>query len=132
MNSINLHGLNLEAARCKLEEGLTSALENHEWVIQIIHGQGKHSEFFPVIKSYVRRWLDESDFAHKYIEIVYRGEDGSPYTKINPGETVVILRNEVGKLNEPELDDPQELREARQNAKRIRADHLRKVRRRRP
>ena len=58
MNSINLHGLNLEEAHAKLETGLKSALENREWVIRIIHGQGKHSEVFPVIKSFVRRWLD--------------------------------------------------------------------------
>jgi hypothetical protein len=133
MNLINLHGLNLEEARLKLENGLLSALENHEWVVRIIHGQGKHSEVFPVVKSLVRRWLKESEFAVNHIETVYRGEDGSPYTAVNPGETIIVLKNKGNQLLESELAyDEQEEREARQHAKGMRADRLRKQRRKGP
>jgi len=133
MNSINLHGLNLEEAHAKLETGLKSALENREWVIRIIHGQGKHSEVFPVIKSFVRRWLIQSEFALSNIETVYRGEDGSPYTIINPGETVIVLKGKPEQLPEPEWEsDPDEEREGRQHAKGMRADRLRKLRRQGP
>lgn len=132
MNSIDLHGLSVAEARVKLETGLKSALANHEWVVRIIHGQGKHSEVFPVIKSMVRRWLDESEFAI-HIESVFRGEDGSPYTGINPGETIVILKNGGKRPLEAELEyDPEEEREARRNMKGIRADRLRKLRRQAP
>jgi hypothetical protein len=132
MNSIDLHGLSLEEARHKLETGLNSALANHEWVIRIIHGQGKHSEVFPVIKSMVRRWLDQSEFAI-HIETIYRGEDGSPYTGVNPGETIVVLKSGKEHPMEPELeDDPREEREARRNTKGIKAERLHKLRRQRP
>jgi hypothetical protein len=132
MNSINLHGLSLEEARVKLETGMKSALGNSEWVVRIIHGQGKHSEYFPVIKSMVRRWLDQSDFT-VYIERVYLGEHGSPYTAVNPGETIVVLKGGKERLLEPELErDPQEEREVRQNAKKMRAERLRKFRRQIP
>jgi len=130
MNSIDLHGLGREEARQKLENGLKSALTNGEWVVRIIHGQGKHSEVFPVIKSMTRRWLEESEFAI-YIETFYRGEDGSPYTGVNPGETIVVLKGGNGYRSEPELGyDPQEEREARRHSKGMRADRLRKLRRR--
>ena len=129
MNSIDLHGLSVAEARSKLETGLKSALASREWVVRIIHGQGKHSEVFPVIKSMVRRWLDESEFA-VHIESVFRGEDGSPYTAVNPGETIVVLKSDNPKPPEPELEyDPEEDREARRRLKGIRADRLRKLRR---
>lgn len=132
MNSIDLHGLSLEEARLKLETALMSALVNGEWVNRIIHGQGKHSEAFPVIKSMVRRWLDQSEFAI-HIETIYRGEDGSPYTGVNPGETIVVLKSGKERLPEPELGcDPEEEREARRYFKGMRADYLRKLRRQSP
>lgn len=132
MNAIDLHGLSVAEARTKLETGLKSALASGEWVVRIIHGQGKHSEVFPVIKSMVRRWLDESDFAI-HIESVFRGEDGSPYTVANPGETIVVLKNGGTPPAERELEyDPEEEWEARRNTKAIRADRLRKLRRRTP
>ncbi len=131
MNTIDLHGLNLDEARQKMEQGLVSALNSNEWVVRIIHGQGKHSQFFPVIKSFVRRWVTESDFAAQYIEMVYRGEEGSPYSGINPGEIIVILKGCRDHPSDHEFDfDPQEEREIRQQKKGIRADRLRKSRRR--
>lgn len=132
MNSIDLHGLTLVEARLKMETGLKSALVNGEWVVRIIHGQGKHSEAFPVIKSMVRRWLDQSEFAI-HIQTFYRGEDGSPYTSMNPGETIVVLKSGTERPSEPELAyDPEEEREARQHSKGMRADRLRKLRRQSP
>ncbi|HEX2953645.1 MAG TPA: Smr/MutS family protein [Bacillota bacterium] len=136
METINLHGLNLAEALAKLESGLNSAFSFNVRIIRVIHGQGKHSEFFPVIKSNVRRWLEESEFAANHIESVFRGEDGSPYTGKNPGETIVVL-----KIGDTMQDyhahaviewEEEESREARKNAKGIRADRLRTARRRGP
>jgi len=117
----------------KLTIGLDNASYYGETLVRIIHGQGKHSEFFPVIKSMVRHWLEESDFAREKVETVFRGEDGSPYTAPNPGETIVVLKNLLKSGTEPGMDfnDQEEEREKRRNSKKIRADRLRTSRRRR-
>lgn len=112
-------------------EGLNNAFNYGERVVRIIHGQGKHSEVFPVIKSMVRHWLEDSDFAREYIESVFRGEDGSPFTPPNPGETVVILSNPIKKDLTPQLNyQEEEEHEARRNSKKIRANRPRTARRR--
>lgn len=132
MDTLDLHGLNKEQARERLIECLEGAVRHQTSVVRIIHGQGKHSQDFPVIKSMVRRWLEESDFARTHVESVFRGEDGSPYTRPNPGETIVRLRSEREVSHQNlEVDwEVEEAWEARKNAKGIRADRLRKVRRR--
>ena len=63
--TINLHGLGLAEVRTRLPEALEDARRHGERVIRIIHGRGKHSEAFPVLKSFVRRWLEESAFARR-------------------------------------------------------------------
>ncbi len=113
---------------------MLNACKHGDAVIRIIHGQGKHSEYFPVLKSHVRHWLAESDFARERVETVFRGEDGSPYTLPNAGETIVLLKTDSQVRNSPrqlEPDDEEE-REARRNAKSLRADRLRTARRRSP
>lgn len=128
--TIDLHGFTSEEARLKLIEGLTNAFDYGESIVRIIHGQGKHSDNFPVLKSMVRHWLEESDFAREKVETVFRGEDGSPYSAPNPGETIILLKNSTNKGYTPELDfDDEEEYEARRNSKKIRAERLRTVRR---
>lgn len=131
--TINLHGLNLAEARARLADGMDAARARAGRVVRIIHGQGKHSEVFPVIKSFVRRWLEESEFARMHVETVYRGEDGSPYTRPNAGETIVVLRGaaDKGALRADAWEEEEE-REKRRHAKAIRADQLRVLRRRGP
>lgn len=133
MLTIDLHGLSLAEAMAKLEKTILSAVQFKERVIRVIHGQGKHSEVFPVIKSNVRRWLETSDIAMEHVESFFRGEEGSPYTPVNPGETVIQLKGLVPlpqtKENVAEWEDEFE---ARKNAKAMRADRLRKVRRGKP
>jgi hypothetical protein len=133
METIDLHGLSLEEAETQLEQRLSSAYQYGEKIVRIIHGQGKHSEYFPVIKSFVRRWLKESDFSKEYIESVFRGEDGSPYTMPNPGETVVLFKGadqKVGFAEEISWWEEEEEWDARKHAKGRRADRLRVARRR--
>lgn len=134
MKTINLHGLSLEEAKTVLFKAMNNACDNREEVVRIIHGQGKHSEVFPVIKSFVRHWLEESEFAREKIRAVYRGEDGSPYTLPNAGETIVLLKTgQTGPKVEMEIDfSDEEERERRRNRKAIRADRLRIARRRGP
>ncbi|MGE5598252.1 MAG: Smr/MutS family protein [Bacteroidota bacterium] len=128
---IDLHGLSPVAAGEKLAADLAAARTRGERVVRVIHGRGKHSDVFPVLKSFVRRWVEESAFAHREIEAVYRGEDGSPYTVPNPGEVVLVLRG--GGMEPPILSwEDEEEREARKNAKALRADRLRTLRRRGP
>jgi len=87
-----------------------------------------------VIKSYVRNLLEKSAFSSEYVDSFYRGEEGSPYTLPNPGETIVMLKNDqrVSKISQVKmLDfDEDEAREAKRNSKAIRADRLRTARRR--
>ena len=131
METIDLHGMTLEEAKEKLEQRLVNAYQYGEQTIRIIHGQGKHSAYFPVIKSFVRRWLEESEFGREYIESIYRGEDGSPYTPPNPGETVVRLKGDKV-IGENEVIDwvaEDEEWEARKQAKGRRAQQRRVTRR---
>ena len=126
--TINLHGLGLAEARERLPAGMEAALRHGERVVRIIHGQGKHSAVFPVVKSFVRRWLEESDLARGAVEAVYRGEDGSPYTRPNPGETVVVLRGE-GPEPPPAISwKDEEEREARRHARKMRSPRRRGTR----
>lgn len=130
--TIDLHGYSCEQALDKLVVGLNNAFNYGDTLVRIIHGQGKHSENFPVIKSMVRHWLEDSNFAREKVESVFRGEDGSPYTPPNPGETIVILKNSSRVGIEPQMDhDEEEESEKRRNNKKIRADRLRTARRRR-
>jgi hypothetical protein len=130
MNSIDLHGLSLADASEKLEIVLQSAFQHREQWVRIIHGQGKHSEVFPVIKSFVRRWLKESAFALQNIESVFPGELGSPLTSPNAGETIVVFRGAEVPVSKKDPDySEEESDEARRNAKSLRADKLRTLRR---
>ncbi|HBL35606.1 MAG TPA: hypothetical protein DDZ55_02230 [Firmicutes bacterium] len=104
METIDLHGMTLEEAKAKLEQRIENAFEYGERVVRIIHGQGKHSANFPILKSFVRRWLEEAELAQEYVETVFRGEDGSPYTLPNPGETVVRLKGETVIGENEEID----------------------------
>lgn len=135
METIDLHGLSLEEAKVRLEKRLLSAYQYGEKIVRVIHGQGKHSEYFPVIKSHVRRWLEESQFAREYVETYFRGEDGSPYTKPNPGETVILFKGaeqRIGQNEEINWVEEEEEWEARKQAKGRRADNLRTKRRQGP
>ena len=129
-----MHGYNRNDVEARLINALQSAVNHNERVVRIIHGQGKHSDVFPVIKSFVRSWLEVSLFALEHVETVFRGEDGSPYTTPNAGETVLILRG-IADINHQiqELSwDEEEKAQARKNAKGMRAQRLRKARRRGP
>lgn len=131
METIDLHGMTQEEAEETLKRRLLSAFQYGERTVRIIHGQGKHSTHFPVLKSFVRRWLRESDFARTYVETVYRGEDGSPYTLPNPGETVVRLKGETIVGQDEEIDWVAEEEEwaARKQAKALKAQRRRAARR---
>ena len=65
VETIDLHGMTLEEAKAKLEQKLCNAFQYGERVVRIIYGQGKHSANFPVLKSFVRRWLEESASASR-------------------------------------------------------------------
>lgn len=131
LETIDLHGYNQDEARKILERRLQNAAAYGEKVVRVIHGQGKHSEVFPVLKSFVRHWLEESDLAAVLVAEVYRGENGSPYTVPNAGETILVLKGAGTNQDQPQPDpDAEEKYEARRQAKAIRADRLRVARRR--
>lgn len=131
MLTIDLHGYTLEKVQSELERKLQNGFEHGEGIVRIIHGQGKHSDYFPVIKSYIRRWVEDSDFAREKIAMVFRGEDGTPYTKPNPGETILILKT-VAPATELEISwEEEEAEEAQRNARRTRIAKTRKKQRKR-
>lgn len=134
MLTIDLHGLGLTEALEKMEKSILSAVKFNERLIRVIHGQGKHSEVFPVLKSGVRHWLEESELALTYVETYFRGEDGSPYSQANPGETIILLKG-MGPLPRAAREEEEWEEEefaARKNTKAMRAERLRKLRRRGP
>lgn len=92
INQIYLRHLSLTEAKQKLVQELTRAYQNGELINVIIHGQGHESEGAPLIKQFVRSFLESSEFARRYVYAVYPGETGSPFTTVNPGETVVIVK----------------------------------------
>ncbi|MGS0744929.1 Smr/MutS family protein [Syntrophomonas erecta subsp. sporosyntropha] len=58
IEKIDLHGLNLEEARLRLEKNLAWCMKNQVDVLDINHGKGHHSERgFSVIKKEVRNTL---------------------------------------------------------------------------
>lgn len=127
--TIDLHGMSLSEARIKFESFMANAVRHQTKIIRIIHGKGKHSEVFPVIKSYVRHWLEESAFASESVESVFRGEDGSPYTQPNAGETIVVLKGSVPYTDVISDWSEDEQGESIRNSKRIRAGQIRTARR---
>lgn len=121
IRTIDFHGYTLDQVKLCLEAKLNQAISDGEGIVRLIHGQGKHSEIFPVIKSYIRHWLEESDFAQTKIEMVLRGEDGTPYTPPNPGETIVLLKVS-GISYDPEISwEDEEEEEARRKTRRFRS-----------
>lgn len=131
MLTIDLHGYTLEKVQSELETKLQNGLDHGETMVRIIHGQGKHSDYFPVIKSYIRRWAKDSAFSKEKIAMVFRGEDGSPYTKPNPGETILIFKTAILTTQPERSWEEEEDEEARRNVRRLRISKSRKGRRQR-
>lgn len=133
MHTIDLHGMNREAAQRRIEEALENAPAYGEKVFRIIHGQGKHSGpdggGFPVLKSWVRHWLTDGQNPYLHACQIYRGEEGSPYTAPNPGETVLVLGGAEQSSGVYHWEEDAAEREVRNHAKGMRADRLRKLRR---
>ncbi|HHV55241.1 MAG TPA: hypothetical protein GXX55_07330 [Firmicutes bacterium] len=96
MRHIYLRHLPLQEAREKLVRELTRSYQNGELINVIVHGQGLGSAGAPLIKEFVRSFVRSSDFARQYVFRVYPGETGSPFTSVNPGETVVVLKSMSG------------------------------------
>lgn len=118
--TIDLHGKSLDEAKVSLVKFMDNARKYDERVIRIVHGIGKHSDVFPVIKSFVRHWLEDSEI-RDYIDTVFRGEDGSPYTKPNAGETIVVLKG-TQIIEEDVIDwEEEEKQESIRHAKKLRA-----------
>ncbi|MCX8073774.1 MAG: Smr/MutS family protein [Candidatus Binatia bacterium] len=55
---VDLHGLNVEQAKAKVEEFLSAAVRTGKRCVLIVHGRGKNSkDQVPVLKSRVTEWL---------------------------------------------------------------------------
>lgn len=60
--ALDLHGMNVEAARRALNDFLLQAKRQHLSCVRIIHGKGKRSRHKgPVIKTKVNHWLRQRD-----------------------------------------------------------------------
>ena len=60
--ALDLHGMNVEAARSALTEFLRSAKRSQLSCVRIIHGKGKRSRHKgPVLKTKVNHWLRQRD-----------------------------------------------------------------------
>ncbi|MGR6835483.1 Smr/MutS family protein [Syntrophomonas erecta] len=99
IEKIDLHGLNLEEARLRLEKNLAWCMKNQVDVLDINHGKGHHSERgFSVIKKEVRNTLQShSKLKEMGYRIVY-GESSLPVAlTYDEGHTLVVKKGQENK-----------------------------------
>jgi len=87
-DALDLHGMNVDAARRALTEFLLQARRQHLSCVRIIHGKGKRSRHKgPVLKNKVNHWLRQRDDILAFCSA--RPVDGGT------GALYVLLRSQV-------------------------------------
>lgn len=66
--SMDLHGANLDEARERLDNFLSSCLEHQIKCVRIVHGVGYGSKGDPLLPRTVRLWLQQLDAVLSYVE----------------------------------------------------------------
>lgn len=90
-DSVDLHGLTVDEAETAFDDFLKRAIREGKKGVLVIHGRGKSSPIYPVLKNKVAEWLNRSEW--KYQIIAYasaRSCDGGA------GATYVLLRGNAG------------------------------------
>lgn len=64
--SLDLHGMNREAARTAVWELLTQAQTQHQRCVCIVHGKGSHAHSSGVLKPLLACWLQQAEMVLAY------------------------------------------------------------------
>lgn len=94
LESLNLHGLNVEEALSKTQTNLIWCMEHGVEVLDINHGKGHHSQLgFSVLKQEIRRYLKQEKLLAENGYRVVAGESELPVAlTFDEGHTLVVLR----------------------------------------
>lgn len=94
IESLDLHGLNLQEALEKAEKNLNWCIKNNVAVLDIIHGKGYHSSrSFSVIKKEIRKSLKENPLIKDNGYRVIYGESDLPIAlTFDEGHTLIVAR----------------------------------------
>ena len=87
--TVDLHGLDIEAALRALRETFDSALAEGHRCVLVVHGRGTHSRDAPVLKEAFLAWLAEPPVGPRVMAFASAvSRDGGP------GATYVLLRRQ--------------------------------------
>lgn len=90
---INLHGLNLNEARAKVQQNLEWAIKHGVDVLVINHGKGLHSGGIAVLKTEIRNLLKADLSLRENGYLVVYGESNLPIAlTYNEGNTLIVSR----------------------------------------
>lgn len=93
VENLNLHGCNLQEAKEKTRQNVNWLLEHGVDVLVINHGKGHHSSGFAVLKSEIRKLLQEEILYKNPDYLVVYGESDAPIAlRFNEGNTLVVAR----------------------------------------
>lgn len=94
VETLDLHGLNLQEARLKIEQNLDWLIKHGVDVLVINHGKGHHSSInVAVLKSETRKLLKENSLLTSSGYLVIYGESDSPVAlQYDEGNTLVVAR----------------------------------------
>ncbi len=94
VETLNLHGHSLDEAISKLEVNLKWCIKHQVDVLDINHGKGLHSNRnFPVIKSEVRKLLENNTFIKNADYVIVLGESNLPIAlTYDTGHTLVVRK----------------------------------------
>lgn len=136
IETLNLHGLNIEEALQKTRHNLDWCLRHGIDVLDLNHGKGHHSSLgFSVIKQEIRKMLKENQsIKESGYKIVY-GESPLPIAlSFDEGHTLIVARgleNElVGGAKQQEKHKQVFSKEAQQKRKYLKSLHAEKKKRR--
>lgn len=97
IETLNLHGLNVEEARQKTIQNLDWCLKNGVDVLDLNHGKGHHSSLgFSVVKQEIRKMLKEEKSLKEFgYKIVYGESDLPIALSYDDGHTLIVARGLV-------------------------------------
>lgn len=94
VETLDLHGLNLQEARLKIEQNLEWLIKHGVDVLVINHGKGHHSSNnVAVLKYETRKFLKENSLLANSGYLVIYGESDSPIAlRYDEGNTLIVAR----------------------------------------
>ena len=92
IEDIDLHGLNWEEAKQKLETNVKWCARHEVDVLDINHGKGRHSQHgIGIIKAELRKLLKSGELLSEYGYIMIRGESDLPIAlTYDEGHTLLV------------------------------------------